>query len=60
VAEQPKPFMRGHKTFNALAAIAIRTGARPLQHFFQNNQKVIRHVEIRLVAGVMKGNQNLI
>ena len=60
MAEQPKPFMRGHQAFDALAAIAVRTRIGPLQHLFQNNQKVIRDIEIRLVTGMMKGNQNLI
>ena len=52
--------MRGDQAFDALAAIAVGTGARPLQHLFQNDQQIIRHIEIRLIAGMVEGDQDLV
>jgi hypothetical protein len=60
VAQHPKPFMRGDKAFNAFSAIGIRTRSRAFQHFFENDQKIIRDLKIGLIAGMVEGDQNLI
>jgi len=55
----PKPFMRGHKAFNALAAVGVGRHGAARQHAFQDMQQLLRDFIIALVAGVMEGQQIL-
>ena len=52
--------MRRDEAFHAAAAIAIRRGGAAGDHQFQYAQQLVRHLEIGLISGAMKGDEHLV
>ena len=60
VAQVPKPLMRGDKTFHVAPPCAIGRQGPSGQHHFQHEKKLFRDLKVRLIAGVMKRDQNFV
>ena len=60
VAQMPKPFVRRNQALHVPAPRSIRDQGTPRQHHLQNLQKLLRDVKVRLIAGMMKSDQDLV
>ncbi len=56
----PKPLMGGNQALNALAAVGIGGDGAAGEHVFEYVQKLLGNLKIALVAGMVKGNEDLI
>ncbi|MBC7800634.1 MAG: hypothetical protein H7Z10_08420 [Gemmatimonadaceae bacterium] len=56
MTEMPKALMGGHQTFEASPAADVGVGRPPGQHEFENAEKVLRNLEVRGIASVVKGD----
>ncbi len=52
--------MRRYKALHVSSSCSIGSQWTTCQHHLQNMKKLFSDLEIRLVAGVMKGNQNFV
>lgn len=52
--------MRGHKAFHATSAVCIRGNRAAHQHDFENTKQLFGGLEVGLIAGLMKSDQNLV
>jgi len=58
--QMPKPLVGRDEAFHVAAAGSVRRQWPACQHHLQHMQKLFRHFQIALVAGMMKGNQNFV
>jgi hypothetical protein len=60
VAKVPQAFVGRDKALHVAPPGSIGSQRTTGQHHLQDMEKLFRNLEIRLVAGVVKGDQNLI
>jgi hypothetical protein len=60
VPQQPKPLMRRDQAVHIAPSVAAWGQSRAGQRHLQNMKQLLRYLEIRLVAGLMKGTQDLV
>jgi len=58
--QMPKSLVGRDEAFHVAPAGSVRRQRPTCQHHLQHMQKLFRHFQIALVAGVMKGNQNFV
>ena len=60
VAEVPEPLEGSDQALHVAATVAFTDGGALVHHFLQNRQQPIRYVQFSGVAGLMKGDGNLV
>ena len=60
VPQVPQALVRRDKAFHVAPAGAVRGERAARQHHFEYVQELLRDLEISLIAGVMKGDQDLV
>jgi hypothetical protein len=60
MAEMPKALVRGDEALHIAPSSDIRRLGSPRQHHLQHAQKLLGNLQIRLIAGVVEGDQDLV
>jgi hypothetical protein len=60
VTQVPEPLMGGDQAFHVAPARAVGREWAARQHHLEHMQKLFRYLEVRLVAGVVKSDENLV
>src|SRR4051794_6920581 len=58
--QMPEPLMRGNEALHVAPSGAVRRQRPARQHHLQNVQQLLGHLEIRLVAGMVERDQDLV
>jgi hypothetical protein len=58
--QQPQPLMRRDQAFHVAPSVAVWRWRRAGAQHLQDVKQLFRHLEIRLIARVMKGTQDVV
>lgn len=60
VPQVPEPLVRRHQPFHAAPALLVRGRGPARKHQFEHPQQLLGDLQIRLIAGLVKGNKDLV